>query len=197
MRSIAFALALVFGLSIQAFAARVVLDPMTQPAPGPQTFKVLLLPDEGEFLPSILDADISLFFSGDLLAVSATPTGNPFLVNAGFVTTIPNNCSPAPLCAYYGGTDFGAEVLPNFGNGWLLGDLTVQSNGGTVDVIVNSFSRYTSSIGSIGFSVSNQNAVAGTLPEPSALVLLAVSVLALGAAGRTGNSSREEFPVTR
>ena len=191
MRSTAFALALVFGLAIQASAARVVLDPMTQPAPGPQTFNVVLLPDTGEVLPGLLDADLELNFVGDLLDVSATNTGNPFLVNTGRVTTRPGDCIGAPLCAVYGGTDFGGSVAPNYGNGWLLGDLTVESNGGTVDMIVGPASRYTSSVGSISFEVSNRGGIAGTLPEPGVAFLLTAGlvVLGLGAGTPPGRSA--------
>jgi hypothetical protein len=177
MRSIALALVLAFGLSIQASAARVLLDPKVQPAPGPATFNVLLMPDDGEVLPGILDADLQLDFVGDLLNVSATNTGNPFFINAGRISTV---ClGGEPICAIYGGSNLGGTVFPNFGDGWLLGDLTVESNGGSVEMIVHDTSRYTSSVGSISFPVSNQNGVAGTLPEPEPWWLLALGISAL------------------
>jgi hypothetical protein len=125
-------------------------------------------------LPTILDATVILFFSGDLGGASATNTGNPFSFSTAAVTTADGWCGSEPLCAFFSGTDFGQDSLPNFGDSWLLGDLTLESNGGWVDLIVSSDSYFTP--GRYNAPLSNIGEIVGTLPEPGALALLLVTI---------------------
>jgi len=158
-----------------ASAANIVLNPFTQPAPGPVTFQVLLanVPDGAD------DATVELHFENeaDLVAAFASTTGNPFGL-PGASTSAAGCLDGASICARFGGASISAVPGPTI----VLGELTIQSNGAPLNVVVSTTSRYTDPV--LGSVRLNEGAVAGGLPEPGAVVLLAIGAVALAATRR-------------
>jgi hypothetical protein len=209
MRSTGVALVLVLSLlaADTVFAAQVVLDPISRPLPGPGTFQVVIKPDQGESI-GLRGFGLQLNFSGDLHSASANPGDTPFFGNGGFIGDATECQGSVSICAIFTGDQFGTQVPPNFpGGSWSVGELTVESNGGIVEMLLYSA---TLDIGASGgpsdlVEASNVGAVAGTLPESSTALMAACVIAVLmirsretrAARPRASGRSRKEPAINR